>query len=182
VSERQSLLEPCASARSCRASSGKPSQRRRPFQHRTNGNGIFLVHRSGGSSLGDEAPIGTEEKISEDKGWGFFSLLSAGVDYLVTDHILLGLALHSDHLNDPAKGSNVQFTGVLVGPYASVALSPSLYLDASLFYGQSWNTLDMGELRGDFDPTRFTATTKLEGLLDLRAAHPETEHEAELSV
>jgi outer membrane autotransporter protein len=84
----------------------------------------------------------------------------------VTDKILVGLAVHSDHMSDPGKGTNVEGTGVLVGPYASIAFAPSLYLDASVLYGQSWNTLDMGEFEGNFDTTRFMATTKLEGLLE----------------
>src|SRR5690606_35004810 len=36
--------------------------------------------------------------------WGSFAMLSAGVDYLLTDKILVGLAFHYDRMTDPTDG------------------------------------------------------------------------------
>ncbi|MCW4115491.1 putative Ig domain-containing protein [Aurantimonas sp. MSK8Z-1] len=117
-----------------------------------------LAHKQGDSDDG-----------GKDGGWGDFTLVSFGADYLVTDRLLLGLALHTDHTSDPSDDGDVHGTGFLFGPYASLELSPSLYLDASLYYGRSWNTVDLGTFEGDFDTTRYMATTKLEGILGFGA-------------
>ncbi|MCQ8780517.1 autotransporter outer membrane beta-barrel domain-containing protein, partial [Escherichia coli] len=76
---------------------------------------------------------------SKDHGWGSFALTSVGVDYLVTDGILVGVSLHADRMTDPSADMNVEGTGLLAGPYVSITLSPGLHLDASLLYGRSWN-------------------------------------------
>ncbi|WP_062226757.1 Ig-like domain-containing protein [Aureimonas frigidaquae] len=128
--------------------------------------GTILAHKQGGSAGRADTLIGPDNGGTNDNnGWGTFSLLSAGADYLVTSNMLLGLAVHSDRMTDPGNGTHVEGTGMLTGPYASIRLAPSLYLDASLLYGRSWNDVDLGAFGGSFDTTRLMATTKLEGLL-----------------
>ncbi|KTQ85117.1 hypothetical protein NS226_21045, partial [Aureimonas ureilytica] len=129
--------------------------------------GTLIAHKQGSSSGQTIDPLGLKIDMGTgaDNGWGSFSLLSAGVDYLVSDRLLVGVAVHSDRMTDPRKGTFVQGAGILAGPYASVALLPSLTLDTSLLYGQSWNSVDLGTFNGSFDTTRLMATTKLEGLM-----------------
>ncbi|MFC0195138.1 autotransporter domain-containing protein [Aureimonas pseudogalii] len=127
--------------------------------------GTLMAHKQGSSPARSDDPLAIETGTGDDNGWGTFALLSAGADYLVSDSLLVGVAIHSDRMTDPGQGTSVEGTGVLVGPYASFALSPSLYLDASLLYGQSWNTVDLGDFEGSFGTTRLMATTKLEGIM-----------------
>ncbi|WP_245318890.1 putative Ig domain-containing protein [Consotaella salsifontis] len=118
--------------------------------------GTFLLHKEDGDD-------------NQNDDWDNFGLVSMGADYLVTDKFLFGIALHADHTTDTTNDADVDGDGFLIGPYASYELAPSLYLDGSLYYGQSWNTVDLESFKGDFDTTRFMATAKLEGVLGYRA-------------
>lgn len=96
--------------------------------------------------------------------WGSFAMLSAGVDYLLTDKILVGLAFHYDRMNDPTDGrTTLAGNGWLLGPYASLEIGSGVFWDSSVFFGGSANTIDMLSWNGEFDTSRWLVDTALEG-------------------
>jgi len=104
--------------------------------------------------------------VRSDNGsdhWGSFALLSAGGDVLLNDKLLVGLALHVDWMDDITDFSRANGTGVLIGPYVSAEIGEGVFLDASAFYGRSWNTVSTSLFGGDFETDRLLARAKLEG-------------------
>lgn len=98
---------------------------------------------------------------------GTFGLVSMGADYLVNDKLLAGMALHFDTMRDEAGITSADGRGFLVGPYVSTELGEGVFLDASVFYGQSWNKVSNGYFGGDFQTERLLAKARLEGLWQL---------------
>ena len=95
--------------------------------------------------------------------WGSMALLSTGADMLVNDQLLVGVALHADWMDDITSTSRVVGQGILAGPYVSAELGKGVFLDASLFYGRSWNEISTDLFRGTFETDRFLAKMQLEG-------------------
>ena len=95
--------------------------------------------------------------------WGKFALVSVGADYLVNDKLLVGVALHADFMEDRTDTSAASGTGVLVGPYVSTEIGAGVFLDASVLYGRSWNTVASDIFEGDFESQRLLLNAKLEG-------------------
>ena len=85
--------------------------------------------------------------------WGSFALLSGGADVLVNDDLLVGLAVHTDWMEDLTDVSQVNGRGVMVGPYISAELLEGLFLDASVYYGHSWNTISRISSAANSKPT-----------------------------
>nr|WP_314258564.1 fibronectin type III domain-containing protein [uncultured Devosia sp.] len=98
-----------------------------------------------------------------DDSWGSFALASVGADVMVDQNLMVGVALHSDWMEDLTDISAVEGRGVLVGPYLSAELTEGLFLDASVYYGQSWNRADSGAFGGDFETQRLLVKARLEG-------------------
>jgi outer membrane autotransporter protein len=97
------------------------------------------------------------------ESWGRFALVSLGADYLVTDGLLVGLALHADSMRDDTSNSGLEGSGFMFGPYISTEISDGLFLDAEVYYGKSWNDLTAGLFRGTFETDRLMARLGLEG-------------------
>lgn len=121
------------------------------------------------SGLGDDFNLWLDGSVSlyRDDGtgdWGTFGLLNLGADYLVSDHLLLGLSLHLDRMTDPTD-EDEQLTGLgwLAGPYASMEIARDIFLDTSLRYGGSANDIEAGDWTGDFDTSRWMADMALSG-------------------
>ncbi|KRA42029.1 fibronectin type III domain-containing protein [Devosia sp. Root635] len=95
--------------------------------------------------------------------WGSMALLSGGADLLVNDQLLVGVALHADWMDDITGTSRATGNGVLAGPYVSAELGEGVFLDASLFYGRSWNEVSTALFRGTFETDRLLAKMRLEG-------------------
>jgi outer membrane autotransporter protein len=100
---------------------------------------------------------------SEGEQWGSFALLSAGADMLVSDALLVGLALHADRMEDRNAIDQIHGYGLLAGPYLSAELGKGVFLDASLLYGQSWNEALSSIFSGNFGTERLLAKGSLEG-------------------
>ncbi|MDB5529387.1 MAG: hypothetical protein JWR51_2490 [Devosia sp.] len=98
-----------------------------------------------------------------DEHWGRFALVSVGGDYLVNDKLLVGLALHADFMDDIADTTTIEGTGVLIGPYVSAEIVDGVFLDASVYYGHSWNDVDTSIFDGSFETERLLAKASLEG-------------------
>jgi hypothetical protein len=121
------------------------------------------------AGLGDDFNIWLDGSVQlyRDDGtgdWGTFGLLNLGADYLVSDHLLLGLSLHVDRMTDPTD-EDEQLTGLgwLAGPYASMEIARDIFLDTSFRYGGSANDIEAGDWTGDFDTTRWMADMELSG-------------------
>lgn len=96
--------------------------------------------------------------------WGTFGLISAGAEYLLDDKTLVGISVHLDHISDPLEnGTDIAGTGWLAGPYASFELGEGVFLDTSLLFGGSSNTIDLDFFYGDFDTRRMIWDTTLSG-------------------
>ncbi|HEY4199185.1 MAG TPA: Ig-like domain-containing protein [Devosiaceae bacterium] len=100
---------------------------------------------------------------NDDDHWGKFGLVSVGADYLVNDKLLVGLALHTDVMDDLTDTSKTTGTGVLVGPYVSAEIGDGVFLDASLFYGRTWNEVSTSLFSGTFESDQLVGNAKLEG-------------------
>ncbi len=102
---------------------------------------------------------------------GHFITAAGGVDYLVTDDLLVGAMVQGDWMTHVDGNKSVDGAGILAGPYVSIALGENLTLDATVLYGSSSNSarvLEAGDLfSGTFDTTRIVAKGKVTGFIDM---------------
>ncbi|MDZ7926981.1 MAG: putative Ig domain-containing protein [Agrobacterium sp.] len=100
--------------------------------------------------------------------WGSFAMVSAGVDYLLSDKALLGFSFHFDRMTDPTNGDNeLTGNGWLLGPYASFEIAKGIFWDSSLLYGGSANDIDTPFWDGSFDTSRWLFDTSISGRWDI---------------
>jgi outer membrane autotransporter protein len=99
--------------------------------------------------------------------WGSAGALALGADMLAAKNLLLGVYVHADWIDDQMGRERSQGHGLAAGPYVSAELSQNLYLDASLLYGQSWNSMTDGLFAGTFGTTRWLAKAGLSGSVAL---------------
>lgn len=106
----------------------------------------------------------------DDSGskWGSFAMVSAGMDYLLSDKALVGFSFHLDRMTDPTDGDNeLTGNGWLVGPNASLEIAKGIFWNSSLLYGGSANDIDTPFWDGSFDTTRWLFDTSISGRWDL---------------
>lgn len=88
---------------------------------------------------------------------GTVGVLTAGLDYRVSDNLLVGAALAGDrsrvNLNYVA-GGNLSGDGLTLAPYLAYVFNPSWALDASVGYGRSNYDVSGGGVTGNFRGTR----------------------------
>ncbi len=101
---------------------------------------------------------------------GDFGIVHVGADYLFSTRILLGARAQVDwgEQTFAANSGNVSGTvsgiGVMVGPYATVALSEALFLDVAASWGVSSNDISpVGTYSDAFDTTRWMVDASLVG-------------------
>ncbi len=98
---------------------------------------------------------------------GSFGLVGFGADYLVSNEFLAGVALYLDYMRDIGTDGEITGNGALIGPYVSLGIAEGLTLDASLFYGRSWNdasaTVFGDSYSGSFETERLIARMEIEG-------------------
>ncbi len=99
--------------------------------------------------------------------FGHFGVVYVGGDYLVTNSILIGALVQFDWAEETSRltGSNVSGTGWMAGPYASMRLTPNVFLDGRVAWGQSDNTVDPfgGFYEDGFETDRWLANLNLKG-------------------
>ncbi|TPP10288.1 Ig-like domain-containing protein [Rhizobium glycinendophyticum] len=121
------------------------------------------------AGLGDDFNLWLDGSVQlyRDDGtgdWGTFGLFNLGADYLISDHLLVGLSLHLDRMSDPTdEDERLTGLGWLAGPYASMEIARDIFLDTSLRYGGSANDIEAGDWTGDFDTRRWMADIALSG-------------------
>jgi len=97
---------------------------------------------------------------------GHYGVVYVGADYLVRPAILFGVLAQFDSLTESSKtlqyGANGK--GWMVGPYASIRLTPNLLWDARAAWGQSSNKVSPFQtFSSDFNTTRWLARSNLTG-------------------
>ena len=111
------------------------------------------------------------KRDDDEDRWGSFAMISAGVDYLVSDRFLAGVSFHYDRMTDPTSDDAELFgDGWLVGPYASLEIGKGVFWDTSLLYGGSANDVDTAFWDGSFDTRRWVFDTSLKGQWQLDEA------------
>ena len=90
-----------------------------------------------------------------------------GVDYLVTEALLIGVSLRLDDTSDGDDESR----GWMAGPYAVAEVAPGLRLDGRLLWGRGSGDLGIGlsgvTYEGDYETTRWLAEAGARGEIDL---------------
>lgn len=108
---------------------------------------------------------------------GQFGIVHFGADYLLSKDILLGAKAQIDWMDQTfaATTGKVSGTGFMVGPYATVALTDSLFLDLSSTWGMSENSISpFGTYKDQFTTNRWMVDGSLTGqyVLDRWTLHP----------
>ncbi|WP_158225473.1 putative Ig domain-containing protein [Rhizobium sp. 11515TR] len=149
-SEEGMTLSFSTSLTQMRAAGGDPDAASAPFNVWIGG--AFLTHNDKGS------------KDTNSSKWGSFAMVNMGVDYLISEHALIGLSFHYDRMTDPTdEDAELTGNGWLAGPYASIELGKGVFWNGSLRYGGSNNTIDTQFWDGNFKTTRWMADTSIEG-------------------
>ena len=98
---------------------------------------------------------------------GQFAVVTMGADTTLGGRTLVGFAVEGDWVTAPTNPSNTSGLGFMAGPYASVALSDSLAVNAHLLVGHSWNGQSViqagGTYSGGFETGRLDAGASLAG-------------------
>ncbi|MCA3573224.1 MAG: autotransporter outer membrane beta-barrel domain-containing protein [Aestuariivirga sp.] len=105
---------------------------------------------------------------SEDDGDSQRGFLGeVGIDYLITEALLLGVSLRLDVTSGDVEDSR----GWMVGPYAVAEVAPGLRLDGRLLWGRGSGDLGIGlsgvTYEGDYESTRWLAEAGVRGEIDL---------------
>lgn len=108
------------------------------------------------------AHVETEHRYGRSDGHA--GVLFAGVDYLVSPHLLIGLLAQYDEQERSFQGAGLRFNdqGWLVGPYSVVRLSDNTFLQVRAAAGQSQNDLQLnGAFDDSFDSDRWLVKGRL---------------------
>ncbi|WP_395449463.1 putative Ig domain-containing protein [Aminobacter sp. UC22_36] len=108
-------------------------------------------------------------RFDANGGDGRFGIMHAGVDYLVTPRILIGLGAQLDWTDmDGSDESTISGTGYLLGPYVTARLTDNLFLDGRAAWGQSANDVSpFGTYTDKLDATRWLVSLALIGQYDI---------------
>lgn len=96
-----------------------------------------------------------DNRVGSDKGQ--FGLVYAGVDYLLRPHLLVGVLVQFDSLEQrsAAQATRVSGDGWMVGPYTMIRLTEHLFLQARSAWGTSDNKISpYGTYEDDFETQR----------------------------
>lgn len=95
---------------------------------------------------------------------GDFSIFHAGVDYLVSDSLLVGAMVSVDDFDAGDNAITAEGDGFLVGPYATARLSDNIYLDGRILFGESDNSISpLGTTIDEFDTDRILVSGSISG-------------------
>lgn len=97
---------------------------------------------------------------------GHFGLFSAGADYVVRPHLLVGALVQFDSMRQTSAKdvSTVRGDGWMAGPYATLRLSPNVFWQMRAAWGRSSNEVSPYQTYTDsFSSQRWLASTTLAG-------------------
>ncbi len=96
---------------------------------------------------------------------GDFAIGYLGIDCQIHASAIAGVLVEIDRMNDKIDSvdSVASGTGWMVGPYATVRLTPNLYFDARAAWGRSDNSVSTAGVTGDFDTEIWLVHARLTG-------------------
>ena len=100
---------------------------------------------------------------------GHFSIYYAGVDYLVSDKVLIGGLVQLDKFKQSGAGGTGGVgagdgDGYMVGPYVTARISDNIYVDARAAWGKSDNSISpLGTFVDEFDTSRMLYSGSVTG-------------------
>lgn len=97
---------------------------------------------------------------------GLFGVGYVGIDYQFDDTAIVGILLQVDHfdMDFDTPGDEIEGTGWMVGPYATVKLHENLFFDVRGAWGQSDNEVKSATgIVGRFDTNRWLVSGALVG-------------------
>jgi outer membrane autotransporter protein len=113
---------------------------------------------------GEYATFGDDRNLSDSSG--HFGVVYLGADYVVRPWLLVGALIQYDEMKQTSSIASfeTQGRGWMVGPYATVRLSPALFLQARAAWGSSNNEVSPFLTYTDsFDSTRWLISGSLTG-------------------
>ena len=103
---------------------------------------------------------------------GYSGLFGTGVDYVFNKNLLAGVSLSYDvsGQKSSAAGTEARGTGWLVGPYATVRLSPQVFWQSRAAWGRANNDVSPNATTTDsFASTRWLVSSRLTGRYQMGA-------------
>lgn len=96
---------------------------------------------------------------------GHFAVVYAGADIHLTPWVIAGLMGQVDWMNDDIGNANTQVEGIgwMVGPYASMRLTPQLFFDVRAAWGLSDTDVNAAGITGNVSTQRWLVTGQLSG-------------------
>lgn len=96
---------------------------------------------------------------------GDFTVVYVGADMHLTPWVVAGLLGQMDWMSDdmPVASTRIRSTGWMVGPYASMRLTPDLYFDIRAAWGRSDTDVTALGAAGSYATARWLATAQLTG-------------------
>lgn len=96
---------------------------------------------------------------------GTLGIVYGGIDYTLTDDILIGFLAQMDWAQESIGATNTQLDGVgwMAGPYATAQLAEDIFLDIRASWGTSSNDQSVAGVTGSFDTTRWVVAAQLSG-------------------
>lgn len=145
----------------------------------------LVTDPAAGKQIGQNLDVWLEGKYAKfdaTGGTGGFAVLHGGLDYKVSNDLLLGVGAQLDWIGmDTAGGvGHAEGLGYMIGPYITANLAPGLYVDARAAWGQSFNDVSPYDTYSDSTTgDRALVTAALGGVTNLDAL--EIRPEARLS-
>lgn len=143
------------------------------FNYAASSRGVLDMQGEGNSEVGTW-DVWSEGHVSwfDDggSGSGVSGVAYAGVDYLLTENILLGLQVEVDWMDEylSATSGTVTGTGWMVGPYGLIQIEDNFFFDFGAMWGQSSNQISpFGTYTDTFTTTRWLLYGDLVGEFEI---------------
>lgn len=96
---------------------------------------------------------------------GHFAVVYAGADIHLTPWVIAGLMGQVDWMTDDIGSANTRVEGIgwMVGPYASMRLTPNLFFDVRAAWGLSDTDVNAAGVTGNVSTERWLVTGQLSG-------------------
>lgn len=97
---------------------------------------------------------------------GYFGIAYVGLDYVVSNKLLVGGLLQFDQMKDSSdtNGTSISGRGWMAGPYVTARVAPNLIFDGRFAMGKSTNDISpFGTYTDTFETTRFLVDANLSG-------------------
>ncbi len=96
---------------------------------------------------------------------GDYAIGYAGLDCQIHASMIVGFLGQVDWMDDKIGIANTSTDGIgwMIGPYATMRLTPDLFLDLRGAWGRSDNDIEIGAANGNFDTNRWLVSGRLTG-------------------